>query len=84
MCALLYIPQVVVNCIMALNEIMAAEGGIAVNQAIIHHLLNRIKDFSEWGQCIVLDVVAKYQPEEVVRIEYSVGYLRAVMMRYPN
>jgi hypothetical protein len=55
--------QVVANAISALNELMAEEGGLAVNKAIIHHLLNRIKDFSEWGQCLVLDLVAKYTPD---------------------
>ena len=47
---------------MALTEIMAAEGGMAINQPIIHHLLNRIKNFNEWGQCIVLGLVATYKP----------------------
>ena len=54
--------QVVVNCILALNELMADEGGVAINQAIIHHLLNRIRDFNEWGQCTVLALVARYTP----------------------
>ncbi len=54
--------QVVANCITSLNEILAEEGGMAVNQAIIHHLLNRIRDFNEWGQCLVLSLVAKYTP----------------------
>lgn len=55
-------PQVVVNCIVALNEIMADEGGIAINQAIVHHLINKIRDFNEWGQCVVLELVARYRP----------------------
>lgn len=57
-------PMVVVNCIYALREIMADEGGMAINQPIVHHLLNRIRDFSEWGQCVVLDLVAQYQPPD--------------------
>lgn len=55
-------PQVVSNCLMVLNEIMREEGGVAINQAIIHHLMNRIRDFNEWSQCVVLDLVAKYKP----------------------
>ena len=55
-------PQVVANCLMVLNELMREEGGIAINQAIIHHLMNRIRDFNEWSQCVVLDLVAKYKP----------------------
>lgn len=55
-------PQVVSNCIVALNEIMADEGGIAINQQIIMHLLSRISDFNEWGQCNILQIVARYKP----------------------
>lgn len=55
-------PQVVSNCIVALNEIMADEGGIAINQPIVMHLLSRISDFNEWGQCNILEIVAKYRP----------------------
>jgi AP-4 complex subunit beta-1 len=56
-------PQVVVNCLSALNEILQHEGGMAINKLIIHHLLNRIKEFNEWSQCVVLDMVARYKPE---------------------
>ena len=41
------------NCMVVLNEIMLEEGGMAINQAIIHHLLGRINDFNEWGLCQV-------------------------------
>ncbi len=58
----------VANSISSLNEILAEEGGLAINKAIIHHLLNRIKEFSEWGQCLVLDLVAKYKPDNHVRV----------------
>lgn len=54
--------QVVVNCIAALNEILAAEGGIAVNQAIVVYMLNRIREFSDWGQCAVMELVSRYKP----------------------
>ena len=55
---------VVANCLVALNEIMRDEGGIAINQNIVYHLLNRIKQFNEWGQCIVLDLLARYRPAD--------------------
>ena len=38
---------VVSNCISALNEILAAEGGMAVNKPIIHHLLNRMRELND-------------------------------------
>jgi AP-4 complex subunit beta-1 len=55
-------PQVVINCIQVLSEILMDEGGIAVNQAIIHYLLTRLKEFNDWGQCVVLEMVSKYIP----------------------
>lgn len=55
-------PQVVSNCLVALNEIMADEGGIAINQQIVMHLLSRISDFNEWGQCNILQIAARYKP----------------------
>lgn len=56
-------PSVVSNCLIALNEIMADEGGIAINQQIVMHLLARISDFNEWGQCNILQIVARYKPQ---------------------
>ncbi len=60
-------PQVVANCIVALDEILKAEGGMVINKQIIHHLLNRVKEFNEWSQCIVLEKVAHYKPAEQAR-----------------
>ena len=51
------------NALVALNEILRSEGGMAINKMIIFHLLSRLKDFSEWGQCTVIDLVSKYTPE---------------------
>jgi AP-4 complex subunit beta-1 len=59
-------PQVVINCISTLNEILAEEGGIAINQAMIHYLLGRIREFTDWGQCVVMELVVKYQPANEV------------------
>jgi len=50
--------------------IFFGSGGIAINKNIVIHLLNRLKDFNEWGQTVVLDTVSKYEPspEEVLDI----------------
>lgn len=56
-------PQVVINAIEAINEIEIAKGGIEITTSLIIHLLNRIKDFNEWGLSIILDLTAKYQPK---------------------
>ncbi len=45
--------QVVTNCLYALQEIMADDGGMAVSQSMILKLLSRIEIFSEWGICQV-------------------------------
>eukprot|EP00300_Choanocystis_sp_HF-7_P040041 c6447_g1_i1.p1 GENE.c6447_g1_i1~~c6447_g1_i1.p1 ORF type:complete len:738 (-),score=203.98 c6447_g1_i1:33-2246(-) len=56
-------PQVVVNAINALDEIKYNEGGLNVTKSIVHYLLNRLKDFTDWAQCSVLRVVSRYTPE---------------------
>jgi len=53
---------VVINAIHALNEILVDEGGMAVNTKIIHHLLNRLHTFNEWGQMVILELVSRYKP----------------------
>lgn len=57
-------PRVVVSAINALNEIMLEEGGIAINNRIIIHLLSKLNNFDEYGQTVVLDLVARYQPKD--------------------
>lgn len=56
--------SVVANAIMVLNEIMAKSpnGGIAINRAIMLHLLNRIHEFSEFDLVQVLELVPRYIP----------------------
>jgi len=55
-------PLVVINAIEAINEIRAEKGGIEVTRSLVIHLLNRIKDFNEWGQSIILELTARYEP----------------------
>jgi len=55
--------SVIANVIVALNEILRSEGGMAINSKIVFYLLNRIREFNEWGQCTVLDLVSNYTPE---------------------
>lgn len=56
-------PVVMVNCLRALEEILKEEGGVAINKAITHHLLNRLKECDVWGQCDVLRVLQRYRPQ---------------------
>ncbi|GMG99055.1 hypothetical protein Nepgr_000895 [Nepenthes gracilis] len=66
--------QVVANCLSALQEIWSSEASTSeeasrerdalLSKPVIYHFLNRIKEFSEWAQCLVLELVAKYIPSD--------------------
>lgn len=57
-------PLVVINAIEAINEILADKGGMEITRNMIISLLNRIQDFNEWGQSIILDITSKYSPQD--------------------
>ena len=40
---------VVINAIEAINEITADRGGIDITRQLVINLLNRIREFNEWG-----------------------------------
>ena len=52
--------SVVSNSIIVLNEVMP--NGMAINRAIMLHLLNRIHEFSEFGIIEVLELIPRYIP----------------------
>jgi AP-4 complex subunit beta-1 len=56
--------SVVCNCIIVLNEVMekSLNGGMAINRAIMLHLLNRIHEFNEFAKVQVLELVPRYIP----------------------
>ncbi|KAK9142558.1 hypothetical protein Syun_011958 [Stephania yunnanensis] len=66
--------QVVANCLSALQEIWSLEASSSeeaskerealLSKPVIYYLLNRFKDFNEWAQCLVLDLVSKYVPSD--------------------
>ena len=53
--------QVVANCLLILREIIGTDA--LVTKELVYELLNKIKDFSEWSQCQILDMVNHYLPE---------------------
>jgi AP-4 complex subunit beta-1 len=55
---------VVMNTLYVLEEILKKEGGIAISGKMIIHLLNILKEFNEWGQNMVLNLVARYKPKD--------------------
>ncbi|KAL3220125.1 hypothetical protein MRX96_005517 [Rhipicephalus microplus] len=56
-------PIVVVQCLHALDEILRAEGGIAVNKKISAYLLKQLPLFSNWDAIAVFEYLKKYQPK---------------------
>ena len=57
-------PIVVMNVLFVLNEILKKEGGIALSVKMLNHLLNIFNVLSEWGQCIVLELISKCTPKD--------------------
>jgi len=55
--------MVVLSSINVLHEIMHDEGGMGVNYSIVVYLLNRVKDFDEFGQAIILDLTSRLEVE---------------------
>lgn len=57
-------PMVSVNAVMALHEILASEGGIPLNSKLALYLYNRLKEYNEWQQVSLLDILYNYEPTE--------------------
>jgi len=53
--------HVVANTIYALEEVLVEEGGFQPTKETATMLLNRLQQFSEWGQCAVLGGLTKYR-----------------------
>ncbi|KAL6615614.1 hypothetical protein ACP70R_037884 [Stipagrostis hirtigluma subsp. patula] len=66
--------QVVANCLHALQEIWTLEAANSeaaareietlYSKPVVFYLLNRIKEFSEWAQCAVLELASKFLPSD--------------------
>ncbi|CAL9146931.1 beta-adaptin-like protein A [Musa acuminata AAA Group] len=66
--------QVVANCLFVLQEIWNLEANKSeeasreretlLSKKIVYYILNRIKEFNEWAQCLVLELVARYIPSD--------------------
>ncbi|KAL0888115.1 hypothetical protein Bca101_012098 [Brassica carinata] len=66
--------QVVSNCLSALQEIWSLEASHSeeacrekeslLSKPVIYYFLNRIKEFNEWAQCLILELAVKYVPSD--------------------
>jgi len=52
-------PQVVANCLYVLQQLGALNSTVVSRQLVVS-LLNHIRSFSDWAQCLVLDVLLMY------------------------
>nr|CAD7432183.1 unnamed protein product [Timema monikensis] len=57
-------PRVVTSSLLALDTILAHEGGVVVNKSITFHLLQRLGEFPNSLLATVLQVLKKYKPCE--------------------
>jgi len=57
-------PVVVVNCLNALQEILADEGGVVINRSMARYLLQRLKSCPEAQCAALLKFLMKYQPRD--------------------
>ncbi|XP_018007679.1 AP-4 complex subunit beta-1 [Hyalella azteca] len=58
-------PVVVARCLVALDHILASEGGVVINKSIAHYLLfKRLNDFSDATLETVLKFLRKYNPKD--------------------
>lgn len=53
--------HVVANALYALEEVLIDEGGYWPTKETVTSLLNRLQQFSEWGQCAILTMMTKYR-----------------------
>jgi len=57
-------PVVVVNCLDALQQILADEGGVVINRNMARYLLQRLDSFPEPQCATVLKYLLKYRPRD--------------------
>ena len=57
-------PLVSVNALLALHEILTSEGGIPLTSKLVLYLLHRLKEYNEWEQCSILEILYDYTPKD--------------------
>ena len=57
-------PIVVANSLVALEHVLAAEGGVVINKPIAQYLLSKLHQYSDSNLEIVLTFLKKYSPRE--------------------
>jgi hypothetical protein len=57
-------PVVATSSLLALDTILASEGGVVVSRNMAVYLLRRLEDFPDPQLATVLEVIGKYIPQE--------------------
>ena len=64
-------PVIIISIINVLNEVFMEDGGMTINSKIITYLLNRLKEFNDYGKSVIVELAIKYNPkneEEKIKI----------------
>lgn len=56
-------PLVPKNALVALDEIKVSKGGLPMTTKSTMYLLNRLKDYNQWGHTIILGFTNKFNPK---------------------
>lgn len=59
-------PMVISNCMSVVSK--AGDAQELLSKALVYSLLNRIKEFSEWAQCQVLEFVSHYRVADATEV----------------
>jgi vesicle coat complex subunit len=54
-------PQVLANCLTCLMQVEDF-ASLAADKALVYSLVNRIKEFTDWAQCQVMELCSHYTP----------------------
>ena len=44
------------------QQILAAEGGVVLTRDIAYSLFNRLREFPDWSQCVIMAVLGRFVP----------------------
>ncbi len=77
-----------VNAAVTLDEILRSDGrgnldlspsaGIQLNKKLALHLMERLSALDQWGQCLILDYLVKYLPDEDELFPFMVSHTHAL------
>lgn len=60
-------PQVVANCLAVLMQLEDVEA-LAKDKVLVYNMVNRLKEFSDWAQCQILELTAHYKPSSEAEV----------------